>query len=1007
MNLGTYLDTAVQRFTDLPYLQFYDQTVTYGEFGRQVNILANALKRQGFEKGDFIHVLVQNSPQTLMAYFAIQKIGAVAGPVNGWWKAPEVEYLLNDSKGRGLIIEDQYLPILDEIKANCPHLEKIIEVSDNPRPEHIDLAGLLAEGDDTPVVCDGDAEDTAYIFYTSGTTGNPKGVLLSHKNVLADVDGITRALNLEENMTALIFLPLFHVNAMISCTFALGIGLQIVLRRQFSASEFWEVVDRYKVNFWSAVPAVYQILLSDPTRQKYDLSSLQFGICGAAPLTEETMKKFQDTFNIPIVEGYGLTEATCVSTINPRDGVRKVGSIGVPLPGQEVKILAEGGSECPTGEAGEICIGGDVVMKGYFNRPEETTETLADGYLHTGDVGIMDEDGYIFIVDRIKDMIIRGGENIYPKEIDNLLATHPMIQEAATVGVPDETMGEEVKVFVIPLDDELTEEEVIDFCKKNLAKFKVPKYVEILEDDFPRSPIGKVLKKELRQWGLTPRPKKAQGPQVTVDDIFGTMESRVNPEGVAGVNANYGYIITGSGGGEWTVCVAVGDVKVKEGLHDPAVTTTCAAKDWIAITLGKLDGMTAFSSGKLKVEGDMGLLVKAANFFNKYQPPAAAPEVTVEDIFGTMESRVNPEGVAGVTANYGYIITGSGGGEWTVCVADGDVKVKEGLHDPAVTTTCAAKDWIAITLGKLDGMTAFTSGKLKVEGDMGLLTKATQFFKKYTPPQAAPEVTVEDIFGTMESRVNPEGVAGITAKYGYIITGSGGGEWTVCVADGDVKVKEGLHDPDVTTTCSAKDWIAITLGKLDGMTAFTSGRLKVEGDMGLLTQATKFFKKYTPPGPAAQEEEKEELLRLNQILSIPQRFATGPVMGKFLKAFKEKKILANKCPECGRLQLPPREVCAECKVRAEEWVEVGPGGVIATPDITYYASPDPLTGESRETPYISAHFLLDGCKGHETLWHELVADDFSKVKRGVRVRPVWNEKRIGAITDIKYFEIVE
>ncbi|MBC2744518.1 MAG: long-chain-fatty-acid--CoA ligase, partial [Desulfosarcina sp.] len=565
MNLGTYLDTAVQRYTDHPYLQFYDQTVTYGEFGKQVNILANALKRQGFEKGDFVHVLVQNSPQTLVAYFAIQKIGAVAGPVNSWWKAPEVQYLLNDSKGRGLIIGDQYLPILDEIKGNCPHLEKIIEVGEKPRPEHTAFADLLAEGDDTPVTCQENAEDTAYIFYTSGTTGNPKGVLLSHKNVLADVEGVTRALNLEENMTALIFLPLFHVNAMLSCTFALGIGLQIVLRRQFSASEFWEVVDRYKVNFWSAVPAVYQILLSDPTRQKYDLSSLQFGICGAAPLTEATMKTFQETFGIPIVEGYGLTEATCVSTINPRDGVRKIGSIGIPLPGQDVKILAEDGSECKRGEAGEICIGGDVVMKGYFNRPEETAETIVDGYLHTGDVGIMDEDGYIFIVDRIKDMIIRGGENIYPKEIDNLLATYPMIQEAATVGVPDDTMGEEVKVFIIPLDDELTEEDVIAFCKKNLAKFKVPKYVEILEDDFPRSPIGKVLKKDLRKWGLTPRPKKTKGPQATVEDIFGTMESRVNPEGVAGITANYGYIITGTGGGEYTVCVADGTVKVKTG----------------------------------------------------------------------------------------------------------------------------------------------------------------------------------------------------------------------------------------------------------------------------------------------------------------------------------------------------------------------------------------------------------------------------------------------------------
>jgi long-chain acyl-CoA synthetase len=895
MNLGTYLDNSVEKYKEAPYLQFYDETVSYEVFGRKVNIMANALRSLGFEKGDFIHVLVQNSVETLVSYFAIQKIGAVTGPVSGWLKAPEVEYLLNDSKGRGLIIEEQYLPILEEIKDRCPHLEKIIEVSESPQKGHIPFADLVNSEDDTPVTCKSDEEDIAYIFYTSGTTGNPKGVLLSHRNVLADVDGVTRALNLEENMTALIFLPLFHVNAMISCMFALGIGLQIVLRRQFSASEFWEVVDKYKVNFWSAVPAVYQILLTDPGRQKCDLSSLQFGICGAAPLTEETMKSFQDTFGIPIVEGYGLTEATCVSTLNPRDGVRKIGSIGLPLPGQDVKILDEDGQECPRGESGEICIGGDVVMQAYFNRPDETAETIVDGYLRTGDVGIMDEDGYIFIVDRIKDMIIRGGENIYPKEIDNLLATHPKIQEAATLGVPDKTMGEEVKVFVIALDDTLTEEEVVDFCKASLADFKVPRYVEILDEDFPRSPIGKVLKKDMRKWGLAPRPEKAKGPRITVADIFNTMESRVRPEGVAGVTANYGYIISGTGGGEWTVSVKDGSVKVLEGLNAPDVTTSVSAKDWIAITMKTLDGMAAFSSGRLKVEGNMGLLVKAAEFFKQYQPPMAEPEVTVADIFGTMESRVRPEGVAGVTANYGYIINGTGGGEWTVCVNDGEVKVKEGLHDPNVTTTVTAKDWIAITLGKLDGMAAFSSGRLKVEGEMGLLTKAPRFFKKYAPPTA-------------------------------------GGQ---------------------------------------------------------------------------PEDEGEELIRLSQVLSIPQRFATGPVMGKFLKTFKEKKILANKCPQCKRLQLPPREICAECRVRAGEFVEVGPEGVITIADITYYASPDPLSGESRETPYISAHFLLDGCKGHETLWHELNPADIDKAKAGTRVRPVWSENRVGAITDIKYFEVIE
>ena len=779
MNLGTYLDAAVSRYKSAPYLQFYEETISFQAFGNQVNILANSLKSLGFQKGDFIHVLVQNSPGTLIAYFAIQKIGAVAGPINGWWKAPEIEYLLNDSKGKGLIIEDQFVPMLNEIRGRCPHLETIIEVGTALHPDHISFQNLLRTGNVSPVICPCGDDDIAYIFYTSGTTGNPKGVLLSHRNVLADVDGVTQALGLEERQTVLCFLPLFHVNAMLTCTFSLGIGLTLVLRKNFSAGEFWEVVDRYKVNFWSAVPAVYQILLTDPTRQKYDLSSLKFGICGAAPLTPETFNRFKEVFGIPIVEGYGLTEVTCVSTLNPRDGIRKIGSIGLALPGQIVKIVDETGGELPPHQTGEIVIGGDAVMKGYFNRPQETQETIVNGFLHTGDVGYKDEDGYIFIVDRIKDMVIRGGENIYPKEIDNLLATHSKIQEAATIGVPDAILGEEVKVYVIPLDESLTEEEVVDFCRKHLAGFKVPKYVEILDQDLPRNPIGKVMKKDLRKWGLEPRAKKSKGPEVTVADIFGTMESRVNPDGI--------------------------------------------------------------------------------------------------------------------------------------------------------------KD--------------------------------------------------------------------ITANYGYVISGSGGGNWTVSVKAGTVKVLEGLQDPQVTTTISARDWIDITLGTLDGMTAFASGRLKVEGDLGLLTKATRFFKKYTPAGKP--EEKPEELIVLKQVLSISQRFATGPVMGKFLNALKDKKILANKCPKCNRLQLPPREVCAECHVRAIDWIEVGPEGVIATPDITYYASPDPLSGESRETPYISAHFLLDGCKDHETLWHEVKASDIDRVKRGARIRPVWNDKRTGTVNDILYFEIID
>jgi uncharacterized OB-fold protein/putative sterol carrier protein len=268
--------------------------------------------------------------------------------------------------------------------------------------------------------------------------------------------------------------------------------------------------------------------------------------------------------------------------------------------------------------------------------------------------------------------------------------------------------------------------------------------------------------------------------------------------------------------------------------------------------------------------------------------------------------------------------------------------------------------------------------------------------------------TVADIFGTMEGRVNPAGVAGVTANFAYHVTGEGGGDWTVCVKDGAVTVLAGLHAPTVSSTISAADWIDLTLGKLDGMTAFTSGRLKVEGDLGLMSKAAKFFKKYMPPGEEAREAPKEELLVLKQLLSLNQRFSTGPLMGRFLAELRDhRRILANRCPSCGRHQVPPREVCAVCHVPVDKLVEVGPEGVVTFFDVAFYASPDPLTGESRETPYCSAFLLLDGCRGNDTFWHEIKPADIPRLKYGVRVRPVWAEHRTGAITDIRHFEIVD
>jgi len=501
MNLGTYLDQKVEEYGDKPFILFYDQVVTYREFGGRVNTLAHGLKKLGFRRGDFIHVWLQNCPENLVCYFAIQKIGAIAGPINGMWKADEVAYLLNDSGGRGLIVGSQYVPVLREMRDRCEKLETIIEIGEDVSGDYIDYDEILENADAGPFASDIKEGEPAYIFYTSGTTGSPKGVLLSHKNVFADIKSFQEAVNPDLDHRILIFLPLFHVNAMLTSISTMEKGGAVVLRRQFNAREFWNVVEKYRVNFFSAVPAVYRILLTLPRKREYDISSLQFGICGAAPMPIETFRSFEKTFNVPIVEGYGLTEGTCVSTLNPRNGVRKIGSIGIACPGQEVLIVDEDGNEVKAGEKGEIVIKSEVVMLGYHNRPRETAETLRGGVLHTGDVGYKDEDGYIFIVDRLKDLVIRGGENIYPKEIDYVLVEHPKIRDAACVGVKDEVMGEEVCAYVILEDGEkITKDEILDYLKKHLAAYKVPKYVKILEEDFPRNAVGKVLKKEMKQW---------------------------------------------------------------------------------------------------------------------------------------------------------------------------------------------------------------------------------------------------------------------------------------------------------------------------------------------------------------------------------------------------------------------------------------------------------------------------------------------------------------------------
>ena len=390
--------------------------------------------------------------------------------------------------------------------------------------------------------------------------------------------------------------------------------------------------------------------------------------------------------------------------------------------------------------------------------------------------------------------------------------------------------------------------------------------------------------------------------------------------------------------------------------------------------------------------------------------------VRVEDIFNTMPERFRPEGAEGVTATYGYAIRGEG--QWKLAVKDGRMKIErvDDLSGCNTVTRTDGETFVGINIGKVDAMKAFSSGKFKVEGDFGTLAKTAKMFRKYIPPkkEMSTREYILDMFATLEKRFQPQKAEGLNVSIGYDIGGEDGGKWTAIIRKGECVLKEEIFGkPTVTLRVqSAADWVSLMLGKIAALSLLGAGKAAILGDGQLALKLGEIFSPYVPPGEKAKEPE-QELLVLRKTISVNQRFATGPVMGKFLKGLKEKKILANQCPRCGRLQLPPREVCAECRVSATGWKEVGPKGNLAMNEIVYYASPDPLTGETRETPYGSIHVLLDGCKGNETFWHLLRADQIFRVKeawkeeKGTRLRPVWAEQRTGSIHDIKYFEIDE
>jgi acyl-CoA synthetase (AMP-forming)/AMP-acid ligase II len=344
----------------------------------------------------------------------------------------------------------------------------------------------------------------ALLIYTSGTTGRPKGVMLDHANLDAMCSAVIDGFNVTRDDHSLLILPLFHVNGIVVSTLSpLLAGGRATIAGRFKVDTFFDRIEQSRATYFSGVPTIYTMLCGLPESVKPDTSSLRFAVCGAAPASVELLEAFESRYGIPIIEGYGLSEGSCASTVNPLTGKRKAGTVGLPLAGQTIRLVDASGDPVPDGESGEVVIKGANVMRGYLNRPEETAKTVVDGWLHTGDVGRFDEDGYLVLVDRAKDMIIRGGENIYSAEVEAAVFEHPAVTDVAVFGIPHEVLGEEVAAVVLLKDGASADaDELQRHTRERVAAFKVPVKIWFWDEELPRNPAGKIMKRDLRDEAL-------------------------------------------------------------------------------------------------------------------------------------------------------------------------------------------------------------------------------------------------------------------------------------------------------------------------------------------------------------------------------------------------------------------------------------------------------------------------------------------------------------------------
>lgn len=494
------LESRASQYPTKTYLIFQDRSYSYSEFRGRIQQEAGVFVASGVKPGDRVAILIPNSDDCLFAYFGAMHAGAIAVTINTLLKSEELEFILNDCGAPLLVTTPHYRKLLEPVWDRIQSIEKTLlvgpEAAEANYPDATALSPLLASAKAPQLKID--KSTLAVMIYTSGTTGHPKGVTLDHANLLYNSLVAHQLISLEQSDVSLCIMPLFHVNAQIASVMSsLQAGATLVLEEMFKPRSFIDTLRKYRCSTFSGVPTIYNYLNEMTETEGEKLDFLKACICGAAPMPVEVFQKFEQKFSARILEGYGLSEGTCVSSLNPLHGERKIGSIGVAIPGQEMAIWDDGNKPLPDGQIGEIVIRGPNVMRGYWNNPEATEQALTNGWLHTGDLGYRDEEGYYFISGRKKEMIIRGGENIYPKEIEEVLYQHEAVLDAAVVGVPDKKYGEEVAAFVILRPGAAaSDKDLRKYLRMKVAEFKRPRILEIVHD-LPRTATGKIQKHKI------------------------------------------------------------------------------------------------------------------------------------------------------------------------------------------------------------------------------------------------------------------------------------------------------------------------------------------------------------------------------------------------------------------------------------------------------------------------------------------------------------------------------